>query len=394
MSPADAFRYHNSATRLIAGPDAIAALPDEVAEAGCRRLMLLASPSGARSAAFARVENLLGERVVGRLTTIPNHSSDGLVERTAAEAGALGIDGLVAFGGGSVSDSAKAIAICLAEGGPLQRHASSFRPPDHFVSPVLAAPKLPIFAVPISASAAEVTPGLGIRSDETGLKLLFWDVKLCPRAIFLDPQVNVAVPAQIMQATLMNALAHCVEGMYSRIRNPVSQGLALEGARQIAEAMREIAAAPEAAGPRMKALVGAHISGMVISNSRVGIHHAVCHCLGSVGGLSHGESNSIMLPHAMRFNAGVSGVELARMALAIGPSAGSAPLGATPEAAIAEVEALQQAAGVTRRLRDTRLTRDRLPEIAEATLHDRGLFFNPRRVSQRDEILPLLESAW
>lgn len=394
MSPADAFRYHNSATRVIAGPDAIAALPGEVAEAGCRRLMLLTSPSGARSEACVRLDGMLGDRVVGRLSAIPNHSSDGLVERTAAEAASLGVDGLVAFGGGSVSDTAKAIAICLAEGGPLKRHASSFRPPDHFVSPVLAAPKLPIFAVPVSASAAEVTPGLGIRSDETGLKLLFWDVKLCPRAIFLDPQVNVAVPARIMLETLMNALAHCVEGMYSRVRNGISQGLALEGARQIAEAMRGIAAAPDAVAPRMKALTGAHISGMVISNARVGIHHAVCHCLGSVGGLSHGESNSIMLPHAMRFNAGVAGAELARIALAISPSAGLTPREATPEAAVAEVETLQRACAVPRRLRDTRLPRERLPEIAEATLHDRGLYFNPRRVSQRDEILPLLESAW
>lgn len=388
------FTYFNSGTKILAEAGAIRGVVPEVAAAGCARILFLASPSVRKMVACQTLEAALGARIVLAHDAIPAHSSDGLVEVLARQAMALRIDGIVAFGGGSVSDTAKAVAICLAEGFPLARHASSFTPPDDFVSPVLAAPKLPIFAIPISASAAEVTPGLGIRSDRTGRKLLFWDVKLSPRAIFLDPEVNVEIPARILLETLMNALAHCVEGMYSRIRNPVSQGLALHGAQLIAGAMREIVADPAGIDARMKALIGAHISGTVIANSRVGIHHAICHCLGSVGGLSHGEANSIMLPHAMRFNADTVPGELAALALALAPDARLSRAEASPARAIAEVEALQAACGVPRRLRDTGLQRGRFPAIAAATLGDRGLYFNPRTVTSPEVIEALLDRAW
>lgn len=386
------FTYFNSGTKVIAQAAAIDQVPQELAEAGCQRVLVLSSPSVERTEAYSKLVHGLDTKIVQHFHHIPNHSSDGLVERLATEAAQLNVDGIVAFGGGSVSDTAKAIAICLAEGLPLRRHASSFTPPETFFSPVLSRPKLPIFAIPVSASAAEVTPGLGIRSDETGQKLLFWDVKLCPRVIFLDPLVNLSVPARIMQETLMNALAHCVEGMYSRIKNSVSQGLALQGARLIAGAMREMAASPQSATVRMQALVGAHISGMVIANSRVGIHHAVCHSLGSVGGLSHGESNSIMLPHAMRFNGDVASAELTQIAVAITPAGWLSPPDVS--AAIVEVERLQALCNVPRRLRDTILVQASLPAIASATLHDRGLYFNPRRVSSAEELELLLENAW
>ena len=133
---------------------------------------------------------------------------------------------------------------------------------------------------------------------------------------------------------------------------------------------------------------------MVISNARVGIHHAVCHCLGARGGLSHGVANSIMLPHALAYNLPVAAAELARMAEAMDAGAsGDNPAGAA-RAAIDAVIRLQHRCGVPTRLRDAGLDRSLLPAIADDTLRDRGLYFNPRRTDAAGPILQLLEQAW
>jgi alcohol dehydrogenase len=303
------------------------------------------------------------------------------------------VDGIVALGGGSASDTAKGIAILLGEGGRIEEHASTFIPPDRFIPKPLPSPKVPVIAVPTTASAAEVTPGLGLRSPD-GRKLLFWDATLASRLIVLDPAANVAVPASLMAATAMNGFAHCAEGLYSRLRNPVSEALALHGIRLFTRWLPAMAADPSSVEARAGVLTAAHLSGRVISNSRVAVHHATCHCLGARGGLAHGVANSIMLPHALAYNIAVAAPELARMAEAMGVDIAGMDAPAAARAGIDAVRKLQREAGVPTRLRDTGLDRSLLPAIAEDTMRDRGLFFNPRVTRSASAILELLEQAW
>jgi len=385
--------YSNTASRVILWPDAIDAMPGDIDAIGCRRLMLICGRSTAKSQLYVRVRRVLGDRVVSRFEEAPAHTPAGVVMANAERARAEGCDGFVAVGGGSASDLAKAISIVLAEGGHISEHASRFVPPDRFYPRELPAPKLPVIAVPTTASAAEVTPGLGVRGED-GKKMLFWDVKLASRLIVLDPAANTEVPADIVAATAMNGLAHCVEGLYSRLRNPISEALALQGIRLLHAAVPAMVADPSNAEHRAGVLAGAHLSGMVISNARVGIHHATCHCLGARGGLGHGEANSIMLPHAMRYNLDVAAGQMARIAQAMGVAREGMDDRAAAEAAIDAVRAMQRASGVPTRLRDTSLARDLLPAIAEDTLLDRGMFFNPRRTEGPEPILAMLEAAW
>ena len=145
---------------------------------------------------------------------------------------------------------------------------------------------------------------------------------------------------------------------------------------------------------RADVLSGANLSGMVISNARVGIHHAVCHCLGALGGLPHGVANSVMLPHALAYNLDVAAAELAGLAEAMGVHARGNSAEAGARAAIEAVVSLQEQAQVPRRLRDTGLDHGMLPAIADHTLRDRGLYFNPKRTRSAEPILELLERAW
>lgn len=385
--------YSNTAARVILWPDAIDAMPAEIRALGCMRLMVVCGPSTRRSPIYSRVADVLGDMVVAVMDDVAQHTPSTQAMRGAGMARQAGVDGFVALGGGSSSDMAKAISIVLAEGGDISEHASRFVPPDQFFPKELHQPKLPVIAVPTTASAAEVTPGLGVRGED-GRKMLFWDVKLASRLIVLDPTANVYVPASLVAQTAMNGFAHCVEGLYSRLRNPISEGIALQGIRILHKEVPAMVADPSSVEHRAGVLAGAHLSGMVISNARVGIHHAMCHCLGGFGGLGHGEANSIMLPFAMAYNLDVATAEIAQMAPAMGVDTSGLDQREAAQAAIEAVRDLQRRAGVPMRLRDTKLDRAKLPQIAEHTLVDRGLFFNPRRTESAEPILKILEEAW
>ena len=391
MLPAGWLDYRNTGTRVLLRPGVVDTLGSEMAGLGCERVMVVCGGNTRASGLFERVMAALGPRAVTIYDQVVEHSSVAMVTQGAELARQLKVDGLLAVGGGSASDTAKAIAILLGEGGQLEQHASRFIPPDQFFPQPLPAPKLPLAAVVTTASAAEVTPGLGVR-DAQGRKLLFWDNTLAMRLIVLDPEANVEVPVKVMATTAMNGLAHAVEGLYSRLRNPISDALALHSIRLFRQALPRMVQDPRSIDARAGVLTAAHLSGMVISNARVGIHHAICHCLGARGGLSHGVANSVMLPHAMAYNLPVCQGELAAMAPALGVAAGTEAEMA--RAAIDQVRELQLEAQVPTRLRDTGLEREQLAAIAQDTMADRGLYFNPRRTDAVDAVMRLLEAAW
>lgn len=387
------FEWRGTPTRVLMEAGAIARAGDEAAAAGMTRVMLVSGARTASSRTAERVREALGARLVARFEAIPQHSSVATVVDGVACARAERIDGLVAFGGGSASDTAKAIAIVLGEGGSITDHANIFYPPDHYVQKVLKAPKLPLVIIPTTASAAEVTPGLGIKS-ETGKKLVFWDPGVVPRTIILDAEANLEVPAAVMASTGMNAFAHCVEGLYSRTRNPISEALALAAAARLAHAIPAMVAEPASREARAEVLVGAHLSGHVIANARVGLHHAMCHGIGSHGGLSHGDANAIMLPHVLRYNRRAVIPELAALAGAMGEDVRGLTAEAAADRAIAAVERLQERAKVPRRLREAGFDNAKIGAIATMTLSDRGAYFNPIPAPPAADIERLMQEAW
>ena len=392
--PMAPFEYLGLPSRVVLADGAVGRVGAYVEQAGGTRVLLVCGGKTGRSRLVANAKAALGTRLVATFDTVVEHSGTKVVEEGARLAAEARADLLLAVGGGSASDTAKAIAILLAEGGPLERHQTVFVPPDRYLQQPLLKPKLPIIVIPTTLSAAEVTPGLGIRNEADGKKLLFWDIKLAPRTILLDPAANVEVPISVMATTGMNAFAHCIEGLYSKVRNPISEAMAMQGIRLLHEALPSMARAPQDAGARGRALVGAHLSGMVIANARVGIHHGVCHCLGALGGLPHGVANSVFLPFAMRYNLEVAAAQLKLAAEAMGLDVRGLPEREAALAAIDAAEALKRAIGVPLRLRDTGLDRTLFAVIAEHALVDRGLYFNPRPTTSAAAVVELLEQAW
>jgi alcohol dehydrogenase len=388
------FEFNGLPSRVVLADGAVEGIAEHVERTGGSRVMLICGRKTGKSRLVATLKAALGKTLVASFDSIPEHSGTKVVTQGAETAADARADLLLAVGGGSASDTAKAIAILLAEGGPLSRHHTVFVPPDRYVQQPLPHPKLPIIVIPTTLSAAEVTPGLGIRDEENGKKLLFWDLKLTPRLILLDPVANLEVPVPVMATTGMNAFAHCIEGLYSKVRNPISEGLAMQGIRLLHEALPAMVHAPQDPAARARAMVGAHLSGMVIANARVGIHHGICHCLGALGGLSHGAANSVFLPFAMRYNLEVASSQLKLAAAAMGLDVRDLSERDAALQAIEATEALKRAINVPLRLRDTGLDRGLFPAIAEHALVDRALFFNPRPTPSAEAVIALLEEAW
>lgn len=384
------FVHQSLCTRVVMRPGAVALLATELAQLGCRRPLLLSGTRTAAGPLYATARESVGALARAEALDIPPHSSLASVGRVAELARSHDADALVAIGGGSVVDTAKAAALLLAEGGPLERHASRFEPPATVVTPALLRRKLPIVAIPTTASGAEATGSIGVRTDD-GAKLLFSDVQLAARVILLDPEANLEVPAQVLLPTAMNGLAHCIEGLYSRSRSPVSDELACSGIVLFGRAMREVARSPRSVQARADLLTAAHLSGMVLASARSCLHHALCHVLGATFGVPHGAANAVMLPYSVRFNAGSAAAELAAATTRLGIARTAAEV---PEALVEWICELQQDTGVPTRLRDLGIDREDLAPVAARALHERGLAFNPRPVAGAAELQQLLQAAW
>lgn len=377
--------------RVVFGSGTVDSAGKEADQLGCRRAFLITGPNTSRTSLYDRVRRALGTRCVGEFTGVQPHSLIPDTERVAVEARDLAVDLLVSVGGGSASDSAKGIAILLAEGGTLADHCDLFTPPDRLVHRDLQRPKVPLIAVPTTASGAEMTPGCGATTPD-GIKLKFWDHKLAARVILLDPEATAAVPLAITVSTSMNGFAHCVEGLYSLGKNPFTDALALQAVRLFADALPRLLADPASQATRGKIQAAAALGGTVISNARTALHHTLCHALGGRFRVGHGDANAVMLPHAMRFNLDVTASEQAQIACAMGVAdrADEAAAGRAADA----VASFARQIGAPGRLRDLGVPRDQLSTAAEDVLHDRGLYFNPKPIASADPILAIYEAAW
>lgn len=389
LAAPSSFRHANPACTVVFGAGAVRELAVELERIGVRRPVVVCGRRTAASALFRAAIAQLGHLQVRTFLEMPEHSPIAAVRKVRDLALAHEADGFIAIGGGSASDSCKAAAIWLAEAGEIADHAVRFTPPATLLIPPLDSPKLPIVSLPSTASAAEVTPSAGVKNED-GHKMLLSDAKVASRLIVIDPAAAVEVPAALLLATAMNGLAHCIEGLYSKVRTPITTALALHAIGLFAKSMPAVAAAPGSVEARGQLLMAAHLSGQVLLNARTCFHHAVCHALGASAGVSHGNANSVMLPYAMEFNAASSDAEqaMADAARAMGAGRGTAA------DAVACVRELQLAVGVPVRLRDVGVARDAIPVIASKVMHERGLYFNPRVVDNAAPVEKLLNEAW
>ena len=307
-----------------------------LAELGAQQPFLIASDRWAE----------LSLPMAGRWGEVPTDRIDDVV------AAAGDSDALLAVGGGSAIDLAKAVS---------------------------AQTGLPLVSVPTTYSGAEWTDFFGVRDPDRRMKGGGAGANLA--AIVYDPELTLDLRREQSGGTALNALAHSAEALYVAGHNPEGDRHALEGARLIGSSLPAVLEDGHDVEARRTLLEGAMHAGAALGSAGLGLGHAMAQALGGRYGIAHGAANALSLPPALRFNEPVAGAEIARFGEALGTER---PADRTQE--------LARLAGYER-LRDLGVPEDELDEVAEATAVRAGAKANPRPATPA-EIAGLLREIW
>ncbi|MCD6616009.1 iron-containing alcohol dehydrogenase [Aeromonas veronii] len=382
--------------KLLAGEQALEQMASELASLGARRPLLLTDKGVNATGLATLLANVLAEGelpVAAIWDEIPADSSTAVVERIAKRYRELDCDSLVALGGGSVIDTAKAVNILTSMGG------------DHLLdysgAGCLTRPLKPLAVVPTTAgTGSEVTLVAVIKDETSGRKVPFTSPFLLPQLAVLDPRLTQGLPLNITAATAMDAMTHAIEAFIGTAKNPVSDALALMAVEKIASALPQIIHDPQNKQLRLQLAEGSTLAGMAFSNSMVGLVHALGHSLGARCHLPHGLCMNLFLPTVLDYNRPEVDSELARLLL---PLVGEERFAATPahqraEATITAIRTLRdtlwQAVKLPRTMSEAGVSdRSLLTEIRDLAINDGALLFN-RKDADREQLLTLLERAW
>jgi maleylacetate reductase len=311
------FVYEAFPVRVVFRAGALEELPREIERLGTRALVL--STAG-QSALAERAALLLGSRAAGIFAGARMHVPEESVRAACSEARQRSADCCVAVGGGSTTGLAKALALELG---------------------------LPILAIATTYAGSEMTPIWGITRD--GHKRTGRNPRVLPRAVLYDPILTLSLPAAVSGTSGLNAIAHCVEGLYGEAANPVISLMAEEGIRALAHALPGVVLDPANLEARTEALYGAWLGGSVLGAAGMALHHKLCHILGGAFDLPHAQTHAVILPHAVAYNAAAAPHAMRRIAAALDvedPAQGLAALARAVGAPTALKQIGMQAQGI------------------------------------------------
>jgi maleylacetate reductase len=373
--------------RIIFGKSYLEAVRELVDELGAQRVFVIASRTLNRQTALVRnLRDALGARHCGTFDEVPAHTPREAVVQAANRAREAGADLLVCFGGGSQTDAAKVIQLCLsndvrevADLDALRASAGRARYPK------VNAPNVRTVAIPTTMSAGEFNAYAGVSNRATGVKESFHHRSAVPAYVVLDPAVTLATPAELWLSTGIRALDHAVEGYLSIDAQPFSQAADLQVLRLLPEALRRCQSDPGDLQARFDCQMAMWLS-TVGSQSGVnkGASHAIGHILGSWAGVPHGITSCVTLPSVLRYNAEVNYAEQAIVAQT---------LGAPNDDPADFIEKLIADLGLPTRLSQVGVSADRLEELAALCMHDRWIPTNPRPLPDATAVLEILKLA-
>jgi alcohol dehydrogenase len=356
------------------GAGAVGKLPGIVRGLGGDAVVVVTDAALAATPVVARVTAAL--EATGMPVTVfsgvhPNPTTGDLAAGAGAVAAAQsGRVALVAVGGGSPIDAAKGIA--LAAVNPQRGRALDYRSQFERAA-------LPIAAIPTTAGTGAETNAFGVVTDpETHRKFYVGHATSLPAAAILDPDLTVGLPPSATAATGMDALTHALESYLSIRANPWSDGIALQVIRMIAVHLPRAHADGQDLEARSQMLLAAHMAGIGMATTGLGLCHAIGHALGGRFDVAHGVALTMLLPHVLRFNAQVCGERLADVAFALGVGDPGRTSAWNADAAIDAIAGLAGRLGLAQRLDDLGIADRESDQIAADALDDEVLANTPR----------------
>ena len=348
-SPARAFTYTGLPARVVFGTGTLAQVRGEVERLAVSRALVLTTP--AQLAHGRAVVELLGDRAAGMFNRATMHTPVDVTVAALAVMRELAADGVVAIGGGSTTGLGKAIAVRTG---------------------------VPQLAIPTTYAGSEMTPVVG--ETEAGRKTTRRSLDILPETVIYDIELTLGLPAALSGTSGINAIAHAVEALYAQDANPITSLMAEQGIAALARALPAIAADPGDRAARGDALYGAWLCGVCLGAVGMALHHKLCHVLGGSFDLPHAETHTVLLPHAVAYNAAAAPDAMARVAHALGATGAATGL-----------HALARAVGAPRSLAELGMPAGGLDRAADLAVANP--YWNPRPL-ERAAIRDLLERAY
>jgi alcohol dehydrogenase class IV len=363
------------------GKPAAATLADLVKRNGAERVFLMVSGTLNRETdEIEKVRRALGNHCVGTFDKMPPHTPRTAVIAAAEQAREARADLIVTLGGGSITDGAKAVQLCL--GNDIRDAASldKVRAPN----PVQSS-KVRQISIPTTLSAGEFSPISGVTDERTKVKELFRHPDIVPKAVVLDPAVTRHTPMWLWLSTGIRAVDHCVEGICSKEASPYGDASALHGLSLLARGLPRVEANPDDMEARLDCQLGSWLSmAPLVAGVPMGASHGIGYVLGAVFDIPHGHTSCIMLPSVMRWNKQANAERQALVAAAMGkPGQDAGDV----------LDEFIRGLGMPRSLSEVKVGPEHFERIAKQAMGTPWVPRNPRPIPGPAEVREILELA-
>ena len=327
-----------------------------------------------------KLRRALGNHCVGTFDKMPAHTPRSAVIAAAEQARAAEADLIVTLGGGSITDGAKAVQLCLANDIRDIDALDKVRPPATAKSSSVRQ-----ISVPTTLSAGEFSPVSGITDERTRVKELFRHPDIVPKAVVLDPAVTRHTPLWLFLSTGIRAVDHCVEGICSNESSAHGDASALHGLSLLARGLPRVKADPNDIEARLDCQIGAWLSMTpLVSGVPMGASHGIGYVLGAVFDIPHGHTSCIMLPSVMRWNKPANADKQALVAAAMGHPG---------EEAGDVLDTFIRGLGMPRSLGDVKVGPDQFERIAKQAMGTPWVPRNPRPIAGPAQVREILNLA-
>jgi maleylacetate reductase len=346
-----------------------------------RAFLMVSGTLNRQTDEIQKIRHALGSRCAGVFDAMPAHTPREAVIAAANAARQAGADLIVTVGGGSITDGAKAVQLCLANGIDDVDGIERIRV-HKGVAPEMTAPTVRQISVPTTIAGGEFSSIAGVTNRRTHIKEMLRHPLVVPRATILDPAITVHTPEWLFLSTGIRALDHCVEAICSNETHPYADAQSVKGLAMLADALPRVKANPADLDARMDAQIGTWLSmGALSAGVPMGASHGIGYVLGSGFDVPHGYTSCVMLPAVMRWNAPVNAERQMVVAAAMGfPGNDAADV----------LDAFIRSLGMPRSLADVRVSPEHFESIAEQAMRTPWVPRNPRKISGPAEVREIL----
>ena len=383
-NPMDVFSF-TLPTEIVYGPGVLARLPQEMKRLGCTRPVIITDAGIMKAGIAGQVKELIAaagyEFIV--YSGVEANPKDVNCEECAGMARAFGADSLIAVGGGSPIDCAKAVGVLLAH------NADKIKPYEGKTA--ATKPQVPLIAIPTTAgTGSELTFSAVITDTANHYKMTVKSPFTAAKLALCDPELTVSVPPMVTASTGVDALTHAIEGYTANCGEPIADAFALYSIELIYHNLEKAVKNGADLEARSAMLMGSMLGGMSFSHSDVASVHCVAESLGGMYDLPHGMCNAIFLPYVMEYNMDYCVEKYARVAQAMGFVFEDACEGA--KMAVQAVKDLCRAVGLPD-FRSQNVKTEDFDAIAERSAKNISTGSNPRPMS-REDYLEVLRMAY